>query len=214
MMDHAIIYLHGFASSPASRKATFFKDRFAELGIPLIVPDMAQGDFEHLTISGQIALVDELAGEQPVSLIGSSLGGYVAALYAANYPGRVRRLILLAPAFHFVNRWPELIGGEAAAKWKESGKLAVYHYGDGRERQLGYQIVEDGTRHPAAPDFQQPALIFHGTQDDVVPARLSEEFAAAHPNASLRLLDSGHELTDVLEVIWPEAAEFLMGQNG
>ncbi len=39
------IYLHGFASSPSSRKARFFEERFRELGIGLEVPDLAEGRF-------------------------------------------------------------------------------------------------------------------------------------------------------------------------
>ncbi|WP_152225700.1 alpha/beta fold hydrolase [Pseudomonas sp. SCB32] len=42
-------------------------------------------------------LLDQLS-ERPIVLIGSSLGGCVAALYAAKKPDRVERLILLAPA--------------------------------------------------------------------------------------------------------------------
>jgi predicted esterase len=52
-------------------------------------------------------------------------------------------------------------------------------------------------------------LIFHGTGDTVVPAHLSETFAASHANVELRLLDSSHELGDVLDVMWTGMAEFL-----
>jgi len=47
------VYLHGFASSPSSRKARFFAERFRELGIGLEVPDLAEGDFRNLTLSAQ-----------------------------------------------------------------------------------------------------------------------------------------------------------------
>ena len=49
------------------------------------------------------------------------------------------------------------------------------------------------------PAFRQPALVLHGRKDEVVPAALSKAFAEGHPNVTLRLVDSGHELTDVLE---------------
>ena len=48
------IYLHGFASGPGSNKAKAFKKRFDELGISIHVPDLQQGDFENLTLTGQI----------------------------------------------------------------------------------------------------------------------------------------------------------------
>jgi pimeloyl-ACP methyl ester carboxylesterase len=204
------IYLHGFASGPSSRKAQFFRERFAEHGLPLEIPQMDEGDFEHLTISGQLSLLERLAGGRPVSLIGSSMGGYVAALYAARHP-EVEKLVLLAPAFYFPQRWKQELGTTVAAKWKRSGTMSVYHYSDGRMRDVRYELVEDGARYEMAPDVRQPTLIFHGLKDTVVPAAYSKEFAAAHPgNVHLTLLDSGHELTDVLEPIWAETNNFLI----
>ena len=79
------VYLHGFASGPSSQKARFFRDRFAELGIGLEVPDLAEGKFEQLTISGQLAVMERVARDEPASFIGSSMGGYLAALYAARH---------------------------------------------------------------------------------------------------------------------------------
>jgi predicted esterase YcpF (UPF0227 family) len=36
-----LVYLHGFASGPASTKAQFFRTRFAERGVELAIPDLA-----------------------------------------------------------------------------------------------------------------------------------------------------------------------------
>ena len=54
--------------------------------------------------------------------------------------------------------------------------------------------------------------VFHGAQDDVVPARYSQEFAATHPNATLEVVDSGHELLNVLEYMAPKVIRFLSGE--
>ena len=43
------IYLHGFASSPQSQKAQAFKQQFDQLGLPLQIPDLNQGDFSRLS---------------------------------------------------------------------------------------------------------------------------------------------------------------------
>src|SRR5271169_366673 len=197
-----IIYLHGFASGPASKKASFFRERIPALE----VPDLAAGDFEHLTISGQLKLVEDLAGGERVALIGSSLGGYLAALYGARHPEAVK-LVLMAPAFGFVRRWA---AAPEAESWRTTGYLEVYHYGEKRTCRLSYQFIEDALGYVDFPDCQQPTLIFHGVKDDTVPARVSSEFAAAHPNARLRLLDSDHELLDVLEIIWQGTESFLL----
>ena len=84
-----MVYLHGFASGPGSTKARFFHARFAELGVALDVPDLAP-DFTHTTMSGQLAAVDGILARGPAVLLGSSLGGYLAALAAARHPDRVR----------------------------------------------------------------------------------------------------------------------------
>jgi predicted esterase YcpF (UPF0227 family) len=79
-----VVYLHGFASSPASRKARFFGKKFAARGVPFLAPSLDQGNFPEMTISGEVRLVQDLLSEtsEPVTLIGSSLGGYVASLIA------------------------------------------------------------------------------------------------------------------------------------
>jgi pimeloyl-ACP methyl ester carboxylesterase len=197
------IYLHGFASGPASKKAAFFRHRLPSLEIP----DLSAGDFEHLSITSQIVVIDELAAGEPVALVGSSMGGYLAALYAARNPEIVAKLVLLAPAFAFARRWAAAPEGEA---WRKTGFLEVYHYGEKCKRRLAYHLIEDALGYEDFPDFQQPALIFHGIHDTIVPPGLSSQFAATHPNARLRLLDSDHELLTVLDSIWQEAGPFLV----
>ena len=203
-----VIYLHGFASSPNSRKATYCRRLMEAAGASVEVPDLAQGDFEHLTISGQLEVLHRVAAGRPVALIGSSLGGYLAALYAARH-AEITRLILLAPALGFASHWPERLGPEAVEEWRRSGSREVFHYADCRMRALSYQLFEDGARYEDAPDFQQPALIFHGERDDVVPVRLSREFAAQHPNVQLEVVPDGHEMLGVLDSIGPKVVEFL-----
>ena len=68
-----IVYLHGFASSPESGKARFFGGRFTELGVPFMAPQLDEGNFEGLTISGQLRVVDAAVAGEPVVLMGSSL---------------------------------------------------------------------------------------------------------------------------------------------
>lgn len=80
------VYLHGFASSSASSKAQYFKTRLAEHDIALEIPELDGGDFERVTLSGQLRVVERLVGGCPVVLLGSSMGGYLAALYAARHP--------------------------------------------------------------------------------------------------------------------------------
>ena len=149
---------------------------------------MAEGNFEGLTLSAQLRVIGRAAAAGNVSLIGSSMGGYLAALYAARHAD-VERVVLLAPAFGFARRWTEHLGPAAIEAWRHSGAMDVFHYGQGRNCALGYQLMEDAAQYEDYPDVRQPCLIFHGIHDDVVPVRYSEEFAS-RPNVELHAVDS------------------------
>src|ERR1035437_5050357 len=101
---NTLLSLHGFASSTASRTARFFAERLRAAGAPSDIPDLAPTEFEHLTISGQLRVIETAAAGEPVALMGSSMGGYLAAIYAARHP-EVSHVVLLAPAFGFARRW-------------------------------------------------------------------------------------------------------------
>jgi uncharacterized protein len=204
-----ITYLHGFASSPQSGKAQFFLRRFTERGVAVEIPQLDGGDFEHLTITGQLDVVDRTVGNSPSILMGSSLGGYLSALYAARHPQSVKKLVLMAPAFQFPERWSERYPDKELEAWRRTGSAKVYHYGYKEELDLAYGLIEDAQAYEGEPDFRQPALIFHGIHDPVVPVRLSEDFARSHPAVKLIKFDSGHELTDVLEPMWSAVERFL-----
>ena len=204
-----ILYLHGFASGPSSRKALFFRECLEAGGGRVEILDLAAGDFEHLTVTGQLALMEQAAAGEPVSLVGSSMGGYLAALYAARHP-EVRRAALLAPAFGFARLWAESLAAASVAEWRRQGFMDVFHYGEGRQRRLGYQLLEDAADYEDYPDVRQPTLIFHGARDDVVPPQSSQVFAASRPNVRLEILDSGHDLLNVLDHMAPRIAAFLL----
>ena len=207
----AVVYLHGFASGPGSKKARFFGDRFAARGVPFLVPDLAAGNFSRLTLSGQLAVVGEAVGRRRVTLMGSSMGGYLAALFASANPQQVGRAVLMAPAFDFAARWRARLGEPGFSEWERSGTLPVFHYGEGRQMDVGFELYSDATSYAAFPRLTQPVLVFHGVRDDVVPASLSESFSDLNPGARLRRLDSNHELLDVTETIWKETWDFLQG---
>jgi len=204
-----VVYLHGFASSPHSSKAQFFRLKFAASGVAMEIPQLDEGRFEDLTISGQLRVIERAVGDEPAILIGSSLGGYLAALYANRHPAEVEKLVLLAPAFQFPRRWRERYSDQDWERWKSEGSTPVFHYGDGRLRRLGYQFVEDAAQYEDEPEFPQPGLILHGVRDSVVPAEISRVYAARRPNTRVVLFESGHELTDVLEPMWHEIMNFL-----
>jgi len=208
-MTGPVLYLHGFGSSPASSKARFFAEQFQAQGVDVCIPQLDEGAFEQLTISGQLAVVArELDRTGATNVLGSSLGGYLAALAAARHP-KIERVMCMAPAFDFAARWRAWIGEEAMKEWESSGRLDVFHYGEGRAAQVGWDLYRDALGYEAYPLVSQPTLIFHGRKDEVVPIAVSEEFVRRNPPARLQTLDSDHELLDVTGLMWEQTWQFL-----
>lgn len=212
-----VFYLHGFASSPQSSKATFFSDRFAERGIAMECPDLNQPDFSTLTVSRMLRQIEtRLAALPPagVVFIGSSLGGLVAIeaaarqATAATHP--IVRLVLLAPAVALEwDKWTE-VASVGLEGWKAAGAIDVFHYAFEEHRRLNYDFYQDAVRYDVSGRrVPLPMVIFQGRQDESVSPIAVERFAAAQPNATLYMLDDGHQLKESLEFIWEKTAAAL-----
>lgn len=205
-----LLYLHGFSSSPGSFKARVFERRLAERGEGLVVPALDEGDFERLTLGRQLALIERVAGgARPLAVIGSSMGGYLAALHASRFP--VDALVLMAPAVDFRARWTEKVGEADLSRWRADGFTEVDHVAQGRKARLRWDLMEEAAAHEPWPRVSCPALVFQGSRDDVVPPARVRRWVAMNPTARLVMLESGHELTDVAEAIAAQALEFLAG---
>ncbi len=211
------MYLHGFASSPQSSKATFFAQRFAAAGIRFLCPDLNQPAFATLTVSRMLQQLEKRISSLPpaeIVLIGSSLGGFVAVEAAARQVGEARhpiaRVILLAPAVELEwDRWSE-VGPGGVDRWRKAGGVDVFHYALDRPERLDYAFHEDAVRyHPASRRLTLPMLIFQGRQDESVSPEIVERFAQQQTGATLHMLDDTHQLKNSLDLIWRETARFL-----
>jgi predicted esterase YcpF (UPF0227 family) len=109
-----IIYLHGFRSSPASIKASELKRYMASRGVGLFY-DCPQLPYEP---ASAIALIAKRirTSATPVTLVGSSLGGYYATWLAEQYG---LKAVLINPAVvaamslrAYIGRQENLYSGE------------------------------------------------------------------------------------------------------
>ena len=204
-----LFYLHGFASSPASSKASYFRERLAGHGIALHCPDFNEPDFRTLTMTRMLKqLGDVLAEGAPsgAALVGSSLGARLAILAAARFPQAVDRLILLAPAVIAADTF---LPPDRMAAWKREGTAMFVHHAGG-ERLLDYAFYEDLAADDVwEAEFNQPAIAFQGLRDTSVDHHVVEDFASTRPNVSLTLLDDEHQLLGSLPRIWSEVEAFL-----
>lgn len=205
-----ILYLHGFASGPGSAKGRALAERFGRCGVPVERADLTPGEdgFERSTPVTMLAEVERLVAlHRPRFLMGSSLGGWLAALAAAR-GAPVERLVLLAPAFRLWERWRARLSPEDERRWRAEG-LPVHHFASGRERRLGWAFMADAATLPPLPEVKLPALCIAGRRDDLVPLADVERFVAATPSARLVVVEDGHELVASVDRIFEEARAFL-----
>jgi pimeloyl-ACP methyl ester carboxylesterase len=84
-----ILFIHGSDSSSQTYKATLLRDIFPGMFIPDFIGSLPER-------MGQLETI--LGAETGWRLVGSSLGGLMAALFAMKHPDQVHKLVLLAPA--------------------------------------------------------------------------------------------------------------------
>ena len=100
-------------------------------------------------------------------LEGQSLGTGIALEMARR--GHGVRLILLSPYTSMV----------------DMGKLTLPIF-------LGDLIRDRYQNLEKAPGIEQPTLVMHGTDDEVIPVRMGQRVAEALPHAELHRIDGGH----------------------
>lgn len=208
------LYLHGFASGPGSAKGVALAEHYAERGISLERLDLRLPSLEHLRASAMIDAVRRaLGGDRDRAVVfGSSLGG-LTACRVAELDARVFALVLLAPAFHVLERWRLRLGDAAWRRWEEDDFLEVDDHAEKRRARVDFGFVRDleelERRAGPSPDVRVPTLIVHGRADDVVDIDVSRAWSQGKRHVRLVEVDDGHQLVASLDRIIEEADAFL-----
>jgi predicted esterase YcpF (UPF0227 family) len=122
----AIVYLHGFISSPRSRKATMLGDylRNCVTGIDYVVPELHHRPARAVE---QAAAACASYDRGDVTLVGSSLGGFYATVLAERLGCRA---VLLNPAVHPHRHFGRYLGKQRNMYTGEEFELTVEHVGE------------------------------------------------------------------------------------
>jgi len=207
--DFTVLWVHGFGSWRGGEKAIAVREECRRRGWAFAAFDFrghgrSGGTMHELRAS---RLLEELAairdflasrGHTRYGLVGSSMGGFVSSWFAKNNPAAIG-LVLLAPAFRFLERRFESLTAEQLAEWKRTDRIRVKN--DWVDTELAYGLIEERDRFRAADlmrGWSTPTLIFHGLADDVIPDAESVSFlrTVEYPHVELRLLKDGdHRLT-------------------
>jgi predicted esterase YcpF (UPF0227 family) len=165
-----LYYIHGYLSSPDGTKGVIFSCHLQAKTITY-----RKGKPEDLVIADCLhRIAKEITNDSEVTLIGSSLGGFLAAKTALTYP-QVQRLILLNPAVI-----PPQIDVDSLTG------MPVRILRDMQDPQLFQQKIK------------AQVVLLLGTLDDVVPNAWGWEFAQAQ-EALVKFLHDDHRFSHYLE---------------
>ncbi len=170
-----MILCHGMESAKEGDKSVALASRLAGAGCDVLRFDFSyvgesEGEFIDITVSGE---VDDLAGawtflaeriSGPIGIVGSSLGGTVAVLFAAEQH-QVSALATIA-AVAVPGRRARALPEQERRRWREQGSYDLHGI---RVGSAFLADVEQLDVVAAIPRIGCPILLTHGTEDEVVP---------------------------------------------
>lgn len=172
----SVIVCHGMESDKRSEKLVFLCNELAQRGILALRFDFryvgeSSGKFADITYSGEAEdltaayhlIRSRFAGR--IAILGSSMGGTVALMFAAREPS-VAALVTIAAPLHPENFPKRALTPAGLEEWRERG--FTLHHG----QRLNVSLLEDLDKinvPTAARKIACPVLILHGDADEVVP---------------------------------------------
>ena len=181
----SVVLCHGMESNKNSEKLVYLGTALAERGILALRFDFAycgesSGKFEDLTYSGEVddlkAAYVLIQSRRPgkTAILGSSMGGTVALMFAAQEP-QVAALATIAAPLHPENFPKRVLTWVQIQQWREQG-FTVYH-----GQRLNISLLDDLARLNVVESVRRigcPVLILHGDADEVVPVAEAYELNA------------------------------------
>ncbi|MEM9232668.1 MAG: alpha/beta hydrolase, partial [Pseudomonadota bacterium] len=184
-----LFWLGGYASDMRGTKAEALDNHADDYGLSYTRFDYSghgesEGDFEEGTISRWAAdaahvLARETRG--PQILIGSSMGGWIAALLLRQMPAKIAGMVLINPAPDFATeltpkQWPE----DQWTALERDGRIEIPSEFDDSVMVYTRAMFEDGAKTRVLDQPLKahcPVRILSGMADDVVPSSHVIRFA-------------------------------------
>ena len=184
-----VLFLPGRANTPPA----FAKEGFIRLAEQAGVRAALVGADAHLRyyMKEQVLVrLDEdiigparAAGVTRVVLVGVSLGGLGALLYARDHPGEIDGIVLLAPFLGYKDMIAEVQRAGGLASWTPPARIARRDF----EHAVWQFLKQTGTPGGPVP----PLILAHGTRDTF--ERAHALLAEALPGERVLTVDGGHD---------------------
>ncbi len=178
-----LYYIHGYLSSPNSTKGVLFKEKLNAKAIKY-----RDCEPEDLVISDCLALIKkEIEKDENAILIGSSLGGFLAAKTALENPN-VKQIILLNPAIIPPSVDITKIQGMPQRILSDIKDTSLF-----REK------------------ISSSIFILVGIEDDLIPISWPIEFALSQ-EATVRFFNDDHSFTNNMKQL-PQIIDNILDKN-
>ncbi len=195
--DCLVILGHGLTGNKDRSLLVELADALAENGWPCLRITYSgngesEGAFTESNITKEVAdlsaIIDQVGSGKRIAYIGHSMGGAVGALFAAR-DERVKIMVSLAGMVYtadFVKREFGDIIPDEGLMWDEPGCTLSKAYVE--------DLEEIGDTLAAAKEIRIPWLLIHGSADDIIPPRDSEDLfkVLRRPSALLEIEGAGH----------------------
>lgn len=216
--SHTILLVHGIgdnASRDWTKQLNSLREHYRVVAVDLPgFGHSGQGD-KRYTPERYVALLDFIVGHYQLSrfdLVGHSMGGAIALLYAAQHPHRVRRLVLVdvAGILHRIALGKFVIASSLYGDSKETDKAESYivkviekfenlfsWFRDDIAEQdekarAGIELVDYDFSMPLE-QLVTPTLLIWGSDDRIAPLRTAQVLKYRIRNVNLEVIDgAGH----------------------
>lgn len=210
--ERQMLFITGFLSKRWGNKSKALSQWCQEKGWGFCCYDVrgfgnSEGSFTDYTLSDWIAdarlVLNRLQNGPSITIVGNSLGGWIAWLMAQEYP-LVEKLVLIAPAFNMMGVRARSISEARRQAWVTSGWMPWDDDPLHKDWLLSWTWVEESEAYwKTSFDRLRPVktTILHGLQDTVIPPGGSRAFVEqllardpAYP-IELDLLPGDHRLS-------------------
>lgn len=207
-----ILFLHGLMSDMNGSKALFLKELCAEQQLNYLAFDNlghgeSSGEFTNQTIGSWLECAEIMLEQisQPVIIVGSSMGAWIALLLARQpqLHHKIMGLVTLAAAPDFTETiWGYITPGQQN-QLKHEGVMLLPNKDGSHHFPISYQLITEARNHllktQKSIHIQCPSHLIHGIKDTEVSFHNSELLLSLISSNNIKctlLEEATHRLSD------------------